>query len=328
MLLLIFIALVFVSCGNCTYDNDSDWLEYKRKYNKVYNEDEEPIRYAIWKKNDEDIVMHNARFDATYTQGHNQYSDLTDEEFKSEIQGNCLLQVAEKQENVTYEYSGFQNNGAPDTVDWVEKGYVTGVKNQGSCGSCYSFGATGSLEGAWYKKTGKLIALSEQQIIDCSLKNGNHGCEGGLVTRCFKHIKQVGGIESEVDYPYEAKFVKCRLNKSKTVAKVNGFKSLPEKDENALKNALANVGPVAVAINSGRPSFRWYKKGVYYDTLCSQYGLDHAVLAVGYGREGNMDYFLVKNSWGPKWGLKGYIKMARNRGNHCGIASRCSFPTV
>ncbi|OQV18142.1 Cathepsin L1 [Hypsibius exemplaris] len=201
-------------------------------------------------------------------------------------------------------------------VDWRAEGYVTPVKDQGQCGSCWAFSATGSLEGQTYRKTGKLISLSEQNLIDCSRPQGNDGCDGGRSDYAFNYIAQVG-IERERDYPYTAQDDSCVYDPSKKAAEDTGFVDIPSADEAAL--VAASVGPISVAIDASRDTFQLYAGGVYNEPACSSTDLNHGVLAVGYGNDSRGgDYYIVKNSWGEGWGLGGYILMARNRDNQCG----------
>lgn len=145
----------------------------------------------------------------------------------------------------------------------------------------------------------------------------------------FKYIKDNGGIDTEKLYPYEGKDDTCRYNAKNSGATDKGFSDLPEGSEKNLKVALATVGPVSVAIDASQESFQFYSEGVYYDPKCDSENLDHGVLAVGYGTdEKGQDYYIVKNSWGSSWGDEGYLKMARNRNNHCGIATSASYPLV
>jgi len=309
--------------------DDQAWQDYKLQFGKVYTEEEDAIRYETWRKTVEEIEMHNSEYSKTYTQGVNQFTDMSDEEFEQGY-GGCLTIPEEYMNGTATDAEEFAPStvALPDSVNWVSQGYVTPVKNQGHCGSCYSFSATGALEGAWYKKTKKLPSLSEQQIVDCSGRYGNHGCRGGWYMSAWRYVRDAGGNEGEDTYRYTARQGRCHFNRANVKAKCTGYVMTRAGSESALTQALATVGPVSIAINAGLRSFRSYRHGVYYDRMCSSYRLNHAVLAVGYGRENGQDYFLVKNSWGKGYGQGGYIKMSRNRNNNCGIASRPSYPKV
>ncbi|RXG58773.1 Digestive cysteine proteinase 3 [Armadillidium vulgare] len=210
------------------------------------------------------------------------------------------------------------------TVDWRNKGYVTGVKDQSQCGACWAFSATGSLEGQHFAKTGDLVSLSEQNLLDCTVGNG---CAGGWMTDAFDYIHRNGGIDTEESYPYHAYDLECSYNASNIGATCSGYVTV-ERTEDALQTAVSNIGPISVAIDASHHSFQVYNSGIYYEPECSSLDLDHAVLIVGYGVEGTAEFWLVKNSWGESWGDSGYIKMSRHRNNNCGIASEASYPTV
>ncbi|NJI29732.1 C1 family peptidase [Aeromonas veronii] len=215
-------------------------------------------------------------------------------------------------------------------VDWRTKGYVTPVKNQRNCGSCWAFSATGAIEGQWFRKTRKLIPLSEQNLVDCSSAFGNHGCNGGWMSRAFAYVIRAGGINSAQDYPYTARVGTCRFQKTKIAAKIKAYRRV-RRSSKRLARAVRRIGPIAVAIDAGGP-FRFYKRGIYRNRRCRSHRVTHAVLVVGYGRQGRWWrrrwYWIVKNSWGTDWGDKGYIKMAMGVRRNCGITRHAIYPIV
>jgi cathepsin L len=305
------------------------WQLWKGTYNKQYSDAEEHVRRAIWEDNLKKVQEHNLQADLgehTYWLGMNAYADMTINEFVKVMNGyNATLKATRPSRN-TFKFD--PSVKLPDTVDWRTEGYVTPVKDQGQCGSCWAFSATGSLEGQHFKSTKSLVSLSEQNLVDCSGKQGNQGCNGGLMDQAFEYIRVNNGIDTEPSYPYEAVDRTCRFKAADVGATDTGFTDITSKDEDALQQAVATVGPISVAIDASHSSFQLYKRGVYNEPRCSQTQLDHGVLAVGYGVEGSKDYWLVKNSWGTSWGTEGYIMMTRNKKNQCGIATASSYPTV
>jgi len=257
----------------------------------------------------------------------NKFADLTAVEFAKRMNGYNMSMKGQREQD-HHEFDGSAITDLPDTVDWRTKGYVTEVKDQGQCGSCWAFSATGSLEGQTFAKTKSLPSLSEQNLVDCSGKQGNQGCNGGLMDQAFEYIKENMGIDTESSYPYEAIDDTCRFDAKNVGATDTGFTDIKSKDEDELKKAVATVGPISVAIDASHASFQLYKHGIYNEIFCSQIRLDHGVLAVGYGTDSGKDYWLVKNSWGAGWGDSGYIKMSRNKKNQCGIATAASYPLV
>lgn len=312
-----------------------EWNLFKTQFSKAYNSEiEEKFRLKVFMDNKHRIANHNKRFhngEVSYELEMNHFGDLLHHEFIKTMNGykHSLRMVGGEESDAVTFIAPF-NVTVPDTVDWRTQGAVTEVKNQEQCGSCWAFSATGSLEGQHFRSTGKLVSLSEQNLVDCSSKYGNNGCEGGLMDNAFNYVKANKGIDTESSYPYEAQDDKCRYNPKQSGATDKGFVDIPEGDEAKLKLAVATVGPVSVAIDAGHQSFQFYKRGVYYDKQCGSAAenLDHGVLVVGYGTENGKDYWLVKNSWSKSWGLDGYIKMARNKHNHCGIATDASYPLV
>lgn len=324
MLILILAASLAVCLATPV---DEQWEAYKVKFGKHYSPEEDAVRYARWQQTTHEVELHNTQYaDSTgFKQGINQFSDMTHEEYKATM---LTLKVPKNWRKGKKFIPS--NEPVPNSVDWRDSGYVTDVKNQGQCGSCYSFAATGSLEGQWFKKNKKLISESEQQIVDCSGKYGNQGCGGGWYGAAWDYVKDAGGIEDENSYPYRAYRGYCKFDESEVVATDSGTIDVEQGSEDALQAAIAEVGPVAVAIDASHSSFQRYSDGVYYEPWCGngESDLDHAVLAVGYGNEDGQDYWLVKNSWGDYWGDEGYIKMIRNEDNNCGIATAAAYPAM
>jgi C1A family cysteine protease len=213
--------------------------------------------------------------------------------------------------------------GYADSVDWVTKGAVTGVKNQGECGSCWSFSTTGALEGSEFIVNGKLISLSEQQLLDCSRQFGNYGCNGGWPDNAFKYVEQYG-IEAESTYPYTAKLGSCRYASGSVAVKLSKYADVTKRSESAFLSALA-AQPVSICIDAEQ--IMSYTSGIYNNANCGT-SLDHAVLAVGY--DTSAGYIKVKNSWGTTWGESGYIRFALegNGSGECGIYLQPAVPTV
>ena len=222
----------------------------------------------------------------------------------------------------------------PDKVDWREKGVITGVKNQGNCGSCWTFSSTGALEAHHAIQFGnwKSHELSEQQLLDCASAFDNHGCSGGLPSHAFEYIHHAGGIATEFSYPYRAVAgERCgALTPSNFGAHTLSSFNVTENDEDSIKQILATVGPVSVAYQVVE-DFRLYKRGIYSSDKCRKGPMDvnHAVLIVGYGQcpESGKPYWIVKNSWGPAWGEDGYFRIERGK-NMCGIAVCASYPVL
>ncbi|XP_040608167.1 cathepsin S isoform X2 [Mesocricetus auratus] len=308
---------------------DHHWTLWKKFHRKQYKEtNEEEARRLIWEKNLKFVMLHNIEYSLgmhSYSLGMNHMGDMTSEDVLCQMRP--LRVPSQHQRNSTYKSN--PNQKLPDSMDWREKGCVTEVKSQGSCGSCWAFSAVGALEAQLKLKTGKLVSLSAQNLVDCSTeeKYGNKGCDGGFMTEAFQYVIDNGGIDSDASYPYKATAEKCHYDSKGRAATCSRYVELPFGDEEALKEAVANKGPVSVGIDASHPSFFLYQSGVYDDPSCTE-KVNHGVLVVGYGNLDGKDYWLVKNSWGLHFGDQGYIRMARNNKNHCGIASYCSYPEI
>ena len=329
-LAILAVVVVSASCMVTLIDNslNADWEEYKVQYKKMYKDlDEELTRRIKWERNLEIIAIHNKQADAgehTFWLGMNAYGDMDNEEFNRVMNG-----LSSKPSTVTDRKVHKPVGNAPTSVDWRTQGYVTPIKDQGQCGSCWAFSAVASLEGQHFKAAGKLVSLSEQNLVDCSSAQGNMGCDGGLMDQAFTYIKVNNGIDTEDSYPYEAVDQTCAFKASDVGATDSGFVDVKSGSEDDLVDAIASIGPISVAIDASHSSFQLYKKGIYYERSCSSQQLDHGVTAVGYDSQGSgKDYYIVKNSWGTSWGEQGYIMMSRNKKNNCGIATMSSYPTV
>ncbi|XP_028936247.1 digestive cysteine proteinase 2-like isoform X2 [Ornithorhynchus anatinus] len=222
------------------------------------------------------------------------------------------------------------NVALPESLDWRLYGAVTPVKDQAVCGSCWSFATTGTLEGALFLKTGELVPLSQQMLIDCSWDVGNFGCDGGLEWQAFDWIQGHGGLASADSYgPYEGQNGVCHSNTSTAAIRIVGYVNVPPANPTALKLALLRHGPVAVNVDASPRSFAFYANGIYYEPQCGHKleQLNHAVLLVGYGVLQGQAFWLLKNSWSPLWGNSGYMLLAM-KDNDCGVTTAATYPIL
>ncbi|GAQ77563.1 hypothetical protein KFL_000010120 [Klebsormidium nitens] len=264
--------------------------------------------------------------------GITQFSDLTEEEFQHYYLG--LASAHEPGESIPVA-PPLPTGDLPETFDWRDRGAVTPVKNQGMCGSCWAFATTGAIEGAHYVKTGELVSLSEQELVDCDHECDpnfpeacDSGCSGGLPNNALEWIVDKGGLVSEADYPYSGQDGTCKLTDSLTIAaKVDNFSRVAVDEEQIAAN-LVKFGPLAIGINANY--LQTYIGGVTCPLICNRHALNHGVVLVGYGvhgftpiRLGFKPYWIVKNSWGPHWGEQGYFKICRGKGE-CGLNTMVS----
>nr|BAG74343.1 silicatein-M2 [Ephydatia fluviatilis] len=324
-------SILFLSLASLAmavqYEFVEEWHLWKGQNNKRYaSELEELERHTIWLSNKKYVEEHNARADAFgYTLAMNNLGDLSAEEYAEQYLTNARGSNEQRKMETFLAPKGVQY---AESIDWRTKGAVTSVKYQGQCGASYAFAATGALEGASALANDKQVTLSEQNIIDCSVPYGNHGCSGGDTYTAFKYVIDNGGIDTESSYSFKGKQSSCQYNNKTSGASATGVVSIAYGSENDLLAAVATVGPVAVAIDANTNAFRFYQSGVFDSSSCSSTKLNHAMLVTGYGSYNGKDYWLVKNSWSKNWGDSGYILMVRNKYNQCGIASDALYPML
>ncbi|KAG8385455.1 hypothetical protein BUALT_Bualt03G0047100 [Buddleja alternifolia] len=300
--------------------------QWMGQYGKTYkNEAEKAMRFKIFKENVEFIESFNSAGTKPYKLGINEFADLKNDEFRAFRNG---YKTPSNPASTTFMYENVTT--IPPSIDWRKKGAVTKIKDQGQCGCCWAFSAVAAMEGVNKLKTGKLISLSEQELVDCDSTGEDEGCNGGLMDDAFKFIIKNNGLAAESDYPYKGTDDTCNKEKEAlSAAKINGYEDVPSDDESALLKAVANQ-PVSVAIDAGGMGFQLYSGGVFTGDCGTD--LNHGVTAVGYGTsEDGTKYWLVKNSWGVSWGEEGYIRMKRDvdaKGGLCGIAMQPSYPTA
>jgi len=325
--LSITLALLLVFGVNSYELNNNEHNVYWRfakfidKYQKNYLDDYKTFanKFEVFHENIKFIESHNEKYKSgkySYYLDEGPFTDMSLEEFNST--------VLSEYNSGPLGCSTFKYNQEiyPESLDWREKMAVTAVKNQGQCGSCWSFSTTGAIEGLTAIKNNNLVELSEQQLVDCS--KANHGCNGGLMTMAFKYVAKIGGICSEDEYQYTAKDGQCKECESVEGTDIKDCHEIESGDSEGLIYSLSNQ-PISVGIQADTPAFQHYGGGVFTDTKCYTGQIDHGVLLVAYDK-GTMT---IKNSWGASWGDKGYITIARTDDDVgiCGVYTSASFPT-
>lgn len=324
-LCILLIGFSMTLCDTTQHERQmfEEFQNFLTTFNKRYSTVEEfEKRYEIFSENYEKATMHKQMFELhgqeqTYEVGINQFMDMTQEEFASTYLTLKItdkdLQKSKNAKNVLK--VTYANGEAPESWDWREKGVVSRVKDQKACGSCWAFSAIGNIESMYAMKTNKSQEFSEQQLVDCDTVD--KGCNGGLMEDAFKYLEN-SGVETETDYVYTAQNGNCKFDGSKIQAKVTGYHYAGTEDEEQIKQLLFENGPFAIALNAG--TLQFYSRGIYDPFLfCSPKSINHGVLLVGYGVDGKgKKYWIVKNSWGEKWGENGYFRIIRGKGK-CGV---------
>jgi len=295
------------------------FLSYMKQIGQFFTGDEYAFRYGVFLTNLRYIRDFNKNGKRGFSIGTTPFAHLTAPEFKVMLGLKKTREVRSGRKFAAKE--GFK---APEELDWREKGVVTPIKDQGSCGSCWAFSAVCAQESAWAIEHSDLISLSESNLVDC-LEDCD-GCGGCYPYTAYDNIisAQDGKFMKEEDYPYVEEQQKCKYDSSKSITQIGSYEIVDMGNENALLQAVTQ-GVVSVCIDGSMTDFQLYKSGIYDDDVCSIWDLDHAVACVGYGKSGATDFWIIKNSWGEDWGESGYIRMVRGK-NMCGITMMAVLP--
>lgn len=306
--LLLVIALVLVATVSAAPLSDEQYsflfTKFVDQYKKNYEVNDYLNRFAIFKANLDYVVQHNAQ-KSTWTAGLNEFSDLSQAEFSQMMGLQQVPEAVAPQKQQQQQPCPFASQGKAGYVSWLK--HFGPIKNQGSCGSCWAFGANGAVEAALSIQQGVQLNLSEQELVDCDKLDS--GCNGGLPEKALTYLSS--GVCSTAEYPYTAKGGLCQSSKCTKVAKVTGYKAIPTSTDGAAHLEALQTGPINIGINGSAQAFQLYKSGVVTLDKCTSTTQNHAVIMVAYEHDdaSGLDYLLVRNSWGTTWGEEGYIKI-------------------
>jgi cathepsin L len=302
-----------------TIHEERQFVSWMRATNTYYTGDEYQLRLGIFMTNARFVSQSNANKANLYRVGLNSLAALTQAEYQSMLGYRKADRALTKGRTAPK-----RKTAAPATLDWRDSGAVNAIKDQGQCGSCWAFSTIQTSESTYFLYSGTLLSLSESDLVDCDWFS--LGCDGGNMLTAYEWVIlfQDGKFNLESDYPYTPSVGSCQFDSAKGVGLIASFIINIPYDEAGLVDIVATYGPAAIAIDASLTSFQLYTSGIYNDDQCSSLSLDHGVGAIGYGTDGGVDYWLVRNSWGLTWGEQGYIKIIRNNGNTCGVATEAS----
>jgi cathepsin L len=328
--------LLFVSLVVCALSfKKTQWFQlgeytfddYVREYSKAYSPQELEMRRAIFEEKLLNVQFHNQDPSNTWKKGINHLSDATPEEYRKLLGYDKVTgHAAWSSRKVQPQTNLMRVSDLPSSVDWRMKNVITPVKDQGQCGSCWTFGTAETVESYWALATGQLAILSEQQILDCTPNpndcGGTGGCGGGTVEIAFQKIIDMAGLSSEWTYPYLSwkgdNFPNCNYSPSMFAALITSWINVAPNQYDPVMNALANTGPLAINVDAS--SWQDYETGVFGGCNMTSPDIDHVVQLVGYGTDDNLgDYWTIRNSWTPAWGEDGYIRISRSSTVQCGL---------
>lgn len=293
------------------------FVGWMREHGQMYTGSEYQFRLGVFLAKARYVESFNKNPKKSFTVALNKFAAMTDAEYR------VLLGYTQSyDERAPARSTRVSTDDLPESVDWRKDGAVNAVKDQAQCGSCWAFSAVCTAESAYFLKSKQLLSFSESNLVDCV--NLCMGCSGGVpsVALSYVHKHQGGQWNSETDYPYVAVAQTCKYDATKAIGGLSGFKGIGWAAEDELQEKVAKMGVVSVCVDAGQQSFQSYNGGIYDEPNCGTLLLNHAVACVGYGAENGRLFWIVRNSWGADWGEAGYIRMPRNEGNVCGIATR------
>ena len=300
---------------------------YLQVFNKSYYDfTEYTLRFNNFVRNMKLINHQNSKQNRTWTAGWTHLTDHSPDEYNTML-GTIVpppTHPSRQRPRPVHMYNKQDLKTLPESIDWRAQGWVSDVKDQGQCGSCWAFSAVGAMEGQHANVSGNLVSLSEQNLVDCV--SACSGCGGGWMNYAMEYVVLNNGVDTEKGYPYAGVDESCNFTSSNVGATFYEVVNITQGDTDGLLHALATIGPISVAIDAEQDLMN-YQSGIYTSTTCSTQALDHGVTVVGYGSTSDgTPFYIIKNSWSTSWGLDGYVYWNRTDPNMCGIAQAASYP--